>query len=343
MAKIKVYYPVPPMMGARRELWEAADAAMARLKTIADVDNSPTPTTKEAWLAKLKDANVLSSGAVPRGWAWPDILAAAPNLGLIQTASVGYDQINVDACTKRGVLVCNVPEDMSEAVAQHAVALILDLSKKVTQVDRSIRKNRTWGRDTDRVGFELWGKTLGMVGLGNIGGRIAMKLRAAFNMRVITYDPFLVPSSAQRYGATLVDLPTLLKESDVINVSVLLTRTGPHPTYHLLSTKEFAMMKPTTILVNTARGAVIDEPALIAALKAGTIAAAGLDVFETEPINPDNPLLDLDNVVLTAHQSSSTREARIRTPVSAIENIMRFARGERPLFIRNPAALYAKK
>jgi len=315
---------------------------MEKLKEIADVDNSPRPTTKEAWIEKLKDVNAVSSGGVPRDWTWDEILDAAPKLGLIQTASVGYDQIDVGACTKRGVLVCNVPEDMSEAVAQHAVALILDLSKKVTQVDRSIRKNRTWGRDTDRVGFELWGKTLGMIGLGNIGGRIAMKLREAFNMRVITYDPFLVPSGAQRYGATLVDLPTLLKESDVINVSVLLTQTGPHPTYHLLSTKEFDMMKKTAVLVNTARGKVIDEPAMIEALKEGKIAAAGLDVFETEPITTDNPLLDLDNVVLTAHQSSSTVEARIRTPVSAIENIMRYARGERPFYVRNPAALYAK-
>jgi D-3-phosphoglycerate dehydrogenase len=240
-------------------------------------------------------------------------------------------------------MVCNVPEDMSEAVAQHAMALILDLSKKVTSVDRAIRRDRTWSRGKiDLVGFELWEKTVGMIGLGNIGGRIAMKLRAAFNMRVIAYDPYLVQSGAQRYGATLVDLPTLLKESDVINVSVLLTTTGPTPTYHLLSTKEFDMMKKTAILVNTARGKVIDEVALIAALKEGKIAAAGLDVFEIEPINSDNPLLELENVVLTAHQSSSTREARIRTPASAIENIMRLAQGKRPNFVRNPAVLYAK-
>jgi lactate dehydrogenase-like 2-hydroxyacid dehydrogenase len=342
MAKMKVYYPASPVLESMRELTVKANATMARLKEIADVDESPSPTTKEAWIDKLKDVNVISSRGFPRGWTWGEILDAAPNLGLIQTASVGYDQIDVDACTKRGVLICNVPEDMSEAVAQHAVALILDLSKKVTQVDRSIRKNRGWGRDLDRVGFELWGKTLGMIGLGNIGGRIAMKLRGAFNMRVIAYDPFLVPSGAQRYGATLVDLPTLLKESDVINVSVLLTRTGPNPTYHLLSTKEFDMMKKTAVLVNTARGKVIDEPAMIAALKEGKIAAAGLDVFETEPINADNPLLDMDNVVLTAHQSSSSREARIRTPVSAIENIMRYTRGKRPFYIRNPAALYVK-
>jgi lactate dehydrogenase-like 2-hydroxyacid dehydrogenase len=343
MAKIKVYYPTFPVPESLRELTLKANAAMEKLKGIADVDNSPRPTTKESWIEKLKDVNAISSGGYPRDWTWDEILDAAPKLRLIQTASVGYNQIDVDACTKRGVLVCNVPEDMSEAVAQHAVALILDLSKKVTQVDRSIRKNRTWGRDTDRVGFELWGKTLGMIGLGNIGGRIAMKLREAFNMRILAYDPFLVPSGAQRYGATLVDISTLLKESDVINVSVLLTRTGPHPTYHLLGTKEFDMMKKTAVLVNTARGAVIDEPAMIEALKEGKIAAAGLDVFETEPINADNPLLDMDNVVLTAHQSSSTREARIRTPVSAIENIMRLARGERPYYVRNPAALYAGK
>ncbi len=344
MAKIKVYQPTFLVPESMKALTVKADKAMTRLKEIADVDQSPRPTTKEAWIEKLKDVNAVSSRGLPRGWTWEEILDAAPNLKLIQTASVGYDQIDVNACTKRGVMVCNVPEDMSEAVAQHAMALILDLSKKVTSVDRAIRRDRTWSRGKiDVVGFELWEKTVGMIGLGNIGGRIAMKLRAAFNMRVIAYDPYLVQAGAQRYGATLVDLPTLLKESDVINVSVLLTTTGPTPTFHLLSTKEFDMMKKTAILVNTARGKVIDEVALIAALKEGKIAAAGLDVFEIEPINSDNPLLELENVVLTAHQSSSTREARIRTPVSAIENIMRLARGERPNFVRNPAVLYAKK
>lgn len=344
MTKIKVYYPTYPVPEFMRELTVKANAAMVQLKEIADVDDSPRPTTKEAWNEKLKDVNAISSRGFPRDWTWDEILDAAPKLRLIQTASVGYNQIDVNACTKKGVLVCNVPEDMSEAVAQHAMALILDLSKKVTSVDRAIRRDRSWVQGKiDVVGFELWGKTLGMIGLGNIGGRIAMKLHAAFNMRVIAYDPFLVPSGAQRYGATLVDLQTLLKESDVINVSVLLTKTGPYPTYHLLGSKEFDTMKKTAVLVNTARGAIIDESAMITALKEGKIAAAGLDVFETEPINSDNPLLDLENVVLTAHQSSSSREARIRTPVSAIKNIMRYAQGKRPNFIRNTAALYVEK
>jgi D-3-phosphoglycerate dehydrogenase len=168
-----------------------------------------------------------------------------------------------------------------------------------------------------------------------------MKCRSAFNMRILAYDPFLVASGAQRYGATLTDLPTLIAESDVISVHCFLTRTGPTPTYHLLGANEFRRMKPTAVLVNTSRGAVIDEQAMIDALTDGTIAGAGLDVFEIEPIVAENPLLDLDNVVLTAHQASSAIEARLRTPVSAIDNVIRYVHGERPNFIRNPAALYA--
>ncbi len=340
MAKMKVLYPWPGGTPPAHRV--VADGVMARLKQLADVDNTPHPRTKEEWIAKIKDTSVaVNVGGI---WNWTEFLDAAPRLGMVQNAFVGYDNIDVAACTQHGVLVCNVPEDMSEAVAQHAMALILAVSKKVTSVDRAIRRDRGWSRGKiDVVGFELWGKTLGIVGLGNIGGRLAVKMRDAFNMRILAYDPFLVPSEAQRYGATLADLPTLVKESDVISVNCLLTRTGPSPTYHLLGAKEFDLMKPTTIIVNTSRGAVIDEPAMIAALKAGKIAAAGLDVFETEPIAADNPLLDMENVVLTAHQSSSTLEALIRTPASAMENVIRFVQGQRPLFVRNPAVLYTKK
>ena len=338
MDKMKVLYPTRPNLPP--EYQAAVTPAMTRLQKVAHVDTSPHPTTKEAWLPKLQDVQVIVN--VGRPWNWQEFLEAAPNLGLVQNAFVGYDNIDVAACTARGVLVCNVPEDMSEAVAQHALALILDVARKVTKVDRSIRAQRGWTPEVDRVGFELWGKTLGIIGLGNIGGRLAMKCRTAFNMRVLTYDPFLVASEAQRYGATLTDLPTLLQEADVISVHCFLTRTGPLPTYHLLGAKEFRMMKPTTVLVNTARGPVIDEAAMIHALTTGTLAGAGLDVFEIEPITADNPLLDLENVVLTAHQASSAIEALLRTPVSAIDNVIRYVTGQRPRFIRNPAALYAR-
>jgi D-3-phosphoglycerate dehydrogenase len=189
----------------------------------------------------------------------------------------------------------------------------------------------------------IWVRTMGqdpsVVGLGNIGGRLATKLRVAFDMRVLCYDPFLYPAGAQRYGAKLVDLPTLLKESDVISVHTLLSRGGPYPTYHLLGAKEFGMMKKTAVIVNTSRGAVIDQQALFEALKNGIIAGAGLDVFELEPISEDNPLIDLDNVVLTPHSSSSTYEAFTTTPVSAVENIIRFVEGKTPFWMVNPAAL----
>jgi lactate dehydrogenase-like 2-hydroxyacid dehydrogenase len=344
MAKKKVLYPWPTR-GAPPEHRVLSDPAMERLRKIADVDNSPHPSfsaqSKDAWAKRLK--NVSAIGEVGRPWSWAEFLDMAPSLELIQGSGIGYDNVDVDVCTKRGVMVCNVAEIMSESVAQHAMALMLDLSKKVSLADRIIRRTKGWAPDPDRVGFELWGKTLGLIGVGGIGGRLAMKCRLAFDMRIIAYDPFILPAEAQRYGATLVDLPTLLKESDVINVSCYLTRTGPNPTYHLLGAKEFDMMKKTAILVNIARGPIIDEAIMAQALKQGKIAGAGLDVFETEPLPSDSSLRELENVVLTAHQSSSTVECRIKTPAAAIENIIRYVEGKAPYWVVNRSVLSTKK
>jgi lactate dehydrogenase-like 2-hydroxyacid dehydrogenase len=317
------------------------ESKMEKLRKIADVDNSFHPKSKNAWIKKLKNTNVIVNVGHP--WNWEEFLDAAPILGMIQNAYVGYGNINIPACTKRGILVCNIPEDMSEAVAQHTLALILDLSKKVTKIDKTIRKNRGWDPNFDRIGFELWEKTLGVIGLGNIGGRLAIKCRQAFNMRVLAYDPHLVQSAAQRYGAKLVDLTTLIEESDVISVNCYLTKTGSNPTHHLIGSKQFDKMKKTAIIVNASRGTVIDEKAMINALKKQKIFGAGLDVFEKEPLSPDNPLIDMENVVLTAHQASSAIEALIRTKLSAIENVIKFVQGQKPNFIRNIAALFVKK
>lgn len=338
---MKVLYPWPPSLETPNEHRVMSDPAMERLKQIAQVDNSQHPAlvkqNEAIWATRLQDVEVI--GYLRRPWNWDEFLELAPALRLIQGAGIGYDHIDIDACTRRGVMVCNVAEIMSESVAQHAMALILDLSKKITLADRRIRESRNWAKDPDRVGFELWGKTLGIIGLGGIGGRLAMKCRTAFNMRILAYDPNILPSGAQRYGATLVDLSTLLHESDVIEVSCFLTRKGPHPTYHLLSEEEFNMVKQTAIVVNIARGPVIDESALIEALQKGKIAAAGLDVFETEPLPSNSPLRDLENVVLTAHQSSSTNECRIKTPAAAIENVIRYVQGEPPHWVVNRTLL----
>lgn len=345
MTKKKVLYPWPPAPDTPLEHRALSDPAMERLKRIADVDNSRHPSfgaeAKQAWAERLEGVNVI--GYVRRPWSWSEFLDMASDLEMIQGAGIGYDHVDVSECTRRGVLVCNVAEIMSESVAQHAMALILDLSKKVTLVDRIMRRTGDWAPDEDRVGFELWGKTLGVIGLGGIGGRVAMKCRLAFDMRVLAYDPFVLPAAAQRCGAKLVDLPTLLKESDVINVGCYLTRTGPHPTYHLLGAEEFETMKKTAILVNIARGSVIDEEAMVEALKKGKIAGAGLDVFETEPLPSDSPLRDLDNVVMTAHQSSSTTECRIKTPAAAIDNVIRYVQGENPHWVVNRSLLFSNK
>jgi lactate dehydrogenase-like 2-hydroxyacid dehydrogenase len=341
LGKMKILYPWPPSLKTPDEHRIMSDPAMERLKKIAEVDTSQHPSlerqNKAIWAARLQDVEVI--GYLRRPWNWDEFLDLAPALRLIQGAGIGYDHIDVAACTQRGVMVCNVAEIMSESVAQHAMALILDLSKKITLADRRIRETENWAKDSDRVGFELWGKTLGIIGLGGIGGRLAMKCRTAFNMRILAYDPNVLPSGAQRYGATLVDLATLLQESDVIEVSCFLTRKGSHPTYHLLGEKEFNMVKQTAILVNIARGGVIDEPALINALQEGKIAAAGLDVFETEPLPSNSPLRALENAVLTAHQSSSTIECRIKTPAAAIENVIRYVQGEIPYWVVNRRAL----
>jgi D-3-phosphoglycerate dehydrogenase len=341
LAKVKILYPWPPSLEIPEEHRVMSDPAMKRLKKIAQVDTSQHPSlerkNEEIWATRLQDAEVI--GYLRRPWDWDEFLNLAPALRLIQGAGIGYDHIDVDACTQHGVIVCNVAEIMSESVAQHAMALILDLSKKITLADRRIRESQNWAKDRDRVGFELWGKTLGTIGLGGIGGRLAIKCRTAFNMRILAYDPYIRPSRAQRYGATLVDLPTLLRESDVIEVSCFLTRKGPHPTYHLLGEKEFNMVKPNAILVNIARGAVIDEVALIKALTENKISAAGLDVFETEPLPSNSPLRDLENVVLTAHQSSSTVECRIKTPAAAIENVIRYVQGKTPHWIVSRSVL----
>lgn len=337
MVKFKVVYPWPPSPDTPKTHRVLSDPAMERLKQIADVDTSRHPSykveAKKEWKDRLKGVKVL--GGMRSPWDWNEFLDLAPDLCLIQSAGIGYDHLDIDACTEHGILVCNVAEVMSESVAQHAMALILDLSKKITLVDRIIRGTKAWASDPDRVGFELWGKTLGVIGLGGIGGRLAQKCRTAFNMRILAFDPYVLPARAQLYDATMVDLPTLLKESDVVEVSCNLTRKGPHPTFHLLGREEFEIMKPTAVLVNIARGAVINETALIEALREEKIAAAGLDVFEIEPLPSDSPLREFDNVILTAHQSSSTIECRIKTPAAAIENVIRYLKGETPLWIVN--------
>jgi len=297
------------------------------LRTAADVDVR-SPAGSEEWAEALEGAAVVAGGARVD----EDFLEAADALEMIQGFGIGYDRVDVPACTRRGVVVCNVAEIYSEPVAQHTWALILDLTKHVTRADRSMRAG-TW-QSGDWMGFQLWGKTLGVVGLGNNGCRIAVKGRLAFGMRVLAHDPYVLPARAQLYGAELVGLEALLRESDVVSVNVPLAAG----TRHLIGREQLGMMKRTAFLVNTCRGPVIDEGALVECLREGGIRGAGLDVFEAEPLPRDSPLLEMENVVLTPHIASSTEEAVEETYRGAVANVIRHLKGLRPHWMINPTA-----
>jgi len=332
MKKVLLPWPTDKELS---EVVAEAKTEVESLRKIAEVDISPIPTEKD-WFERSRDAYAMLSPRIQLS-RYPEFLNEAKELRMIQTPSIGYNHIDLTACTEKGVIVCNVAEVMAESVAQHTWALILDLSKNVSRSDRVMREGG-WAIE-NRFAIELFGKTLGLIGIGDIGGRVALKGRMAFGMRVLAYDPYVLPARAQLHGAQLVDLETLLKESDVVSVHTPLTPE----THHMIGGKELSLLKPTAILINTARGPIIDEAALAEALENKKFFGAGLDVFEEEPLSPTSPLRKFENVVLTPHTSSSTKEAFSKTYKGAVSNIIRLVRGERPHWVLNPAVLIAKR
>jgi D-3-phosphoglycerate dehydrogenase / 2-oxoglutarate reductase len=225
------------------------------------------------------------------------------NLLAVCSAGAGYDVIDVEACTRAGIAVCNNSGPGAEAVAEHALGFMLDLAKKITAADRVLRAGPLGDRLALR-GTQLLGKTLGVVGLGAIGGRL-VELCAPFGMEVVVFDPYLDEATAQARGVRSVTLDVLIGRSDFVQVTCPLTAE----TRGLIGREQFAAMKPTAFFITTARGPVHDETALYEALASGAIAGAGLDVFHEEPPRQDNPLLHLDNVVATPHTAGITVEA----------------------------------
>jgi len=252
-------------------------------------------------------------------------LNKAPILKLIQCGA-GYDYVDLDAAKKRGVFVSNAAGVNKYAVAEHTFALLLALAKKVVYLNQSM-KDGGWKRAKD-TSLELKGKTIGIIGLGNIGIEVA-KRALAFEMKVQTVRrQQIIPDSL---NIELVDLETLLKESDFISLNVALNKE----THHMIGKRELDLMKNSAILINTSRGAVINEDALIQTLLDKGIAGAGIDVFSKEPLPPDAPIRSLDNVVLTPHSAASTREALKNRYHFFAMNALRVFNGEKPLNIVN--------
>ena len=255
-----------------------------------------------------------------------DVLRKSGKLRLVQLLTAGYDKIDLRLTGELGIPVATNGGANAWAVAEHTVALLLTLYKRLIPCDRSIREGR-WrqaisGFDT----FEVAGKTVGLVGAGNIGRKVAKRL-AAFEARIIYYDVVPALDIEEELGARRVSLEELLHQADIISLHLPLLRD----TRALIGRRALDMMKPTAVLLNTSRGEVVDEEALIEALKEKRIAGAGLDVFRKEPISPDSPLLRLENVVLSPHTAGHAYEGWFRRARFAWENIQRAASGEAPL------------
>ncbi|MFM8477668.1 MAG: phosphoglycerate dehydrogenase [Planctomycetaceae bacterium] len=256
----------------------------------------------------------------------------APQLRVISRIGVGFDNIDIPAATDRGILVCNTPQAPSQSTAEHAVGLIFAAAKAIVQADAQTRSGQ-WHRNfRSHKGLELHSRVLGLVGAGRIGSTVARIMRAV-GMRVLVFDPGLSVVNAAELGVELVaDLRTLLEQSDVVSLHAPSTPA----TRNLMNAERLAWMKRGAILVNTSRGALVDEAALTAALISGQLAAAGLDVFQREPVPDDSPLLKLDNVVLTDHIASHTWAGHHRLYETAVRHVLEVLAGQRPAALLNP-------
>jgi phosphoglycerate dehydrogenase-like enzyme len=261
----------------------------------------------------------------------PDrVMQSARKCRLIQVLSAGYDQINLKLANDLGIPVANNGGANSVAVSEHAIMLILATYRRLLHYANYVKAGG-WRPSQDRKidVFEFEGKTLGLVGIGNIAQKVARRARA-FDANVLYYDKYasLPPTEEEALGVKGVSLDELLRTSDVVSVHVPLTRE----TRHMIGKAELAMMKPTSIIINTARGGIIDEAALVEALQSGSIAGAGLDVLEHEPPEPNDPLVQLDNVIVTPHTAGPTLESFPKRAANGFANIMRVWKGEPPLW-----------
>jgi glyoxylate reductase len=268
-----------------------------------------------------------------------DMISQLPRLKVIAQYAVGYDNINVEEATQRGIMVTNTPGVLTETTADLTWSLIMSTARRIVEADQYVRGgqwNVAWGPQL-LLGSDIHGSTLGIIGMGRIGQAVARRAQG-FNMRILYHSRSQneeIESVSRLVGAESTDLETLLKESDIVSVHVPLTPK----THHMIGEKELRTMKREAILVNTSRGQVVDQDALYDVLSSGHLGGAGLDVFREEPISKDSPLLELENVVLVPHIGSASRNTRATMATMCAENIIKALKGERPPNIVNPEVL----
>ena len=299
-----------------------AAVAPARLTTLSFVDKEDEVIGR----ARDADALIISSTPVTRG-----VMSALEGLKVVVRTGVGYDVIDVPAATDLGVIVVNVPDIWVREVANHALALLLAWNRKIITLDRNVHAGKWGGSVPGGWTGSLHGETMGIVGLGNIGSAFARRV-AAFETKVIALDPYVDDARFRELGVERVSLEALAERSDYVSVHTLLNAE----THHLIGEAFFKRMKPTAILINTARGPVVDEQALIYALREKRLAGAALDVWEREPVAADNPLLGMDNVIATPHAAYFSSSAVAQVPRRCGEEVARVLTGQRAKNVVNP-------
>lgn len=263
------------------------------------------------------------------------LLDRAPHLQAIASVSVGVDNYDIDYLTERRILLSNTPDVLTETTADTGFALILATARRVVELANMVRSGQ-WKRNIGpaQFGTDVHGKTLGIIGMGRIGEALAQRGHFGFGMPVIYHSHSPKPAVEQRFDAQYRSLPELLQQADFVCLTLPLTAE----TEGLIGAEQFALMRRETIFINISRGKVVDEAALVEALRTGQIRAAGLDVFEREPLNLDSPLLQLSNVVATPHIGSATHETREAMATCAVDNLLAALAGERPKNLVNTRA-----
>ena len=316
--------------------WEFRGYQKGRLRGVKQELREFTGTPKDL-IKHMKNVEVLIVHLAP---ITKEVMEASGKLRVVGCMRGGPVNIDIDAATMLGIPVLRAPGRNAEAVADYTIGLIIAHVRNIVRAC-TLLKQGIW-RDEfyfyEECGFELENKVLGIVGFGKVGREVAKRAKA-LQMRILAYDPYVSPDLMKSLGVESTTLERLLEESDVVTLHVRLT----DETRHMIGERELKRMKPTAILVNTSRGEIVDEKALIKALNEGWIAGAALDVFEKEPLPPDHPFLKMDNVTITPHIAGASKEVVKRSVIMIAEDVKRLLKGEKPLYCVNPEVLEKEK
>lgn len=319
---------VMPSKHHRKDLFEQAGM---------EVIEGPCSTTDEM-IALLRDADGALISTQPL--TTRAVLEACPKLKVVSRLGVGVDSIDLDAATELGVLACNVPGVNTTEVADHAVAMLLALTRRLYDTIGTTRKGQ-WSENPRLTGEyqetvrRIAGHTVGIIGLGNIGRAFATRIQGFGPARILAADPYVSQTTADLYGVQMVDLDTLLRESDYMTVHTSATKE----TFHIIDAAAFSKMKPTALIVNCARGPLIDETALQVALRDGQIEAAALDVTEVEPVDPESPLLNIPNLIVTPHLAGYSPKFLEECPILQAGSVINVLTGRPPNGLANPEVI----